>query len=199
MYKNRWSNVDRIARERAEEIKIAKEEILAKVEAQKIVEGELKNLKSDYENMLLKYNDKQNELNEFATSNKDQINRILDLEAQNKEVIIAHKVKIGKMEAENKKAVELVEKASEKSKENEKRLWREVMSVRKEIANMKKTNTEAEADINKLRNELDTKDKKLNKVLKQVDRATDMEVEIDQGVDTGKEMKQTRKTPEDKT
>ena len=44
-----------------------------------------------------------------------------------------------------------------------------------------------------MRSELDTKDKELKKVLNQVDRATDMEVEIDQGVDTGKEMKQTPK------
>ena len=110
MYKDRCNNVDRIARERAEEIKKAKEEILEKVEAQKIVEVELKNLKSDYEYMLVKYNDKQNELNEFATSNKDQTDRILNLETQNKEEEIAYKGKIERMEAEYKKAVELVEK-----------------------------------------------------------------------------------------
>ena len=60
--------------------------------------------------MLVNYNDKQNELNEFAISNRDQTDRILNLETQNKEEEIAYKGKIERMEAENKKAVELVEK-----------------------------------------------------------------------------------------
>ena len=34
--------------------------------------------------MLVNYNDKQNELNEFAISNRDQIDRILNLEIKRK-------------------------------------------------------------------------------------------------------------------
>ena len=49
-----------------------------------------------------------------------------------------------------------------------------------------------------MKEEIGSKDKELKKVLKQVDRATNMELETNQGVDTSKPMNQTPKPQREK-
>ena len=60
--------------------------------------------------------------------------------------------------------------------------------MRKENAGIKEENLKAEGKMKKLKEVIDSKDKELKKVLKQVDRATNMELETSQGVDISKTM-----------
>jgi len=194
MYKERCFAAEKVAKKKIEELKKAEEYILVKVEAQNKAEVELKDLQRVYDQLLEKYNDNKNETNEFAISNRDHIERIINLEAQNKEEIKANSANIERIKAENKTALQMVEKETQDSKDDVKKMWREVLKERKEKENSKTPTKDAKAEIDKLKSELKTKDEDLKKLQSQLANKTiNMDVEIDQWVDTGKALELTPK------
>ena len=110
MYKKRSFAAEKIANEKIEELKKAEEDNLVKVEALKKVEVELKDLQKVHKTLLEKYAECKNETNEFATSNSELTERVVNLEDGNREERKANKAKIERIKAENKTAIDMVEK-----------------------------------------------------------------------------------------
>ena len=132
-----------------------------KEETLKKVEEELKDLQEIHKTLLDKYTECKRETDEFAASNTELSERVVNLEVDNRDDRKAMKEKLERIEAENKAAIELVEKELQESKENVKKQLRETMKVRKEKEKEKelcKNETkEIEADNDRLRIELKTK------------------------------------------